>query len=46
MNYELEEILGLSDITPKHLQHKITGPLNIQTYKKLGSEKSSTDGYY
>ena len=42
---ELEEILGLSDITPSHLQQEILGPYNIESYKKLRSEKSSTDDY-
>ena len=42
---ELEEILNISDITPYHVEHQIIGPRNIQTYRKLGIEKSSTDGY-
>ena len=42
---ELEEMLGLPDITPKHLQYNVVGPRFFQDYKKLGSEKSSTDGY-
>ena len=42
---ELEEILNISDITPYHLQHEMIGPRVIQTYWKLRSEKSSTDGY-
>ena len=46
---ELKEKLGevpcISDITPSHLQHEIIGPCNIQAYKKLGLEKSSTMGY-
>ena len=41
---ELEEILSISDITPSHLQQGIIGPRIIQAYKKLRSEKSSTDG--
>ena len=45
MKDELEEILNISDITPNHLQHEKIGPGIIQAYKKLGSEKSSTDGY-
>ena len=42
---ELEEIFSISDITPYHLQHEKIGPRIIQAYRKLGSEKSSTDGY-
>ena len=42
---ELEEILSNSDITPYHLQHETIGPRNIQAYRKLGTEKWSTDGY-
>ena len=41
---ELEEILGLSDIKPTSLQLEIIGPRIVKAYKKLGSEKSSTDG--
>ena len=43
---ELEEIFNNSDITPYHLQHEIIGPGIIQAYRKLGSEKSSCDGYF
>ena len=42
---ELEEILKISDITTSHLQHEVSRPHIIQAYKKLGSVKSSTDGY-
>ena len=42
---ELEEILSIADITPEHLQHEKLGPRIIQAYKKLRSEKSSTDGH-
>ena len=42
---ELEEVFSIPDITPFHLQNKIIGPRNIQAYKVLRSEKSSTDGY-
>ena len=42
---ELEEIIGLSVITLKHLQHEILRPKIIQAYKELRSEKSSTDGF-
>ena len=43
---ELEEILSTSDITLSRLQHEKIGPRIIQIYKKLGSEKSSTDSYF
>ena len=43
---ELEEILTISDITPYHLQREKIGPRIIEAYKKLRSEKSSTDGYF
>ena len=42
---ELEEILGFSDISPEHLQHKIVGSPIIKTYRKLASEKEQTDVY-
>ena len=42
---ELEEVLIISDITPYHLQHEEIGPRNIEVYRNLGSENSSTDGY-
>ena len=42
---ELEEILGISDITPSHLQKEKIKLRKIPAYKKLGSEKSSTVGY-
>ena len=45
MKDELEEIHDISDITPSDLQHETIGPRNIHAYKKLRSEKSSTDGY-
>ena len=41
---EPEEILSISDITPYHLQHEKIGPRIIQAYRKLGLEKTSTDG--
>ena len=43
---ELEEVLIISDVTPYHPQHEKTGTRNIEAYKKLRSEKSSTDGYF
>ena len=42
---ELEEILNLSGNTLKHPQHEKIGPRIIHAFEKLGSEKSSTDGY-
>ena len=42
---EVEEIPNFSDITPYRLQHEIIGPRFIQAYRKLGLEKSSTDGF-
>ena len=45
IKYELEKILGLSDITRKRLQHNILGPRFIKSYRKLGSENARTDGY-
>ena len=42
---EVEVILSISDFTPKHLQQEKLGPRFFQAYKKLGSEKSSLDGY-
>ena len=41
---ELDEILTISQITPNYLQHQFIGPRIIQVYRKLGLEKSSTDG--
>ena len=43
---DLEEILALSDIPRKLLQHEIIGPRIIKAYKKLSSEKRKTDGYF
>ena len=42
---ELEEFLDISNISSKHLQHDIVGPPIIKAYRKLGSEKLSSDGY-
>ena len=42
---EVDEVLNISKITPSHLQHDIIGPRINQTYKKLRSEKPSSDGY-
>ena len=41
----LEEILSIIDFTPSHLEHERIGQRIFKAYKKLGSEKSSTDGY-
>ena len=38
-------MLKISDNTAQHQKHEKIGPRIIQTYKKLGLEKSSTDGY-
>ena len=40
---EIEETLNISDVTPTHIQPEVRRPRNIEAYKKLGSEKSSTD---
>ena len=45
MKCEPEEIVNLPDIKPKDLK-MVLGPRNIQAYKNLGLEKSSTDGYF
>ena len=45
LRIDLEEILSISDVTSKHLQSEKVGPRNIQAYKKLRLEKSSTDRY-
>ena len=42
---ELEEILSISDITPYHLQHETIGPRITEANKRIGLEKTSTDGY-
>ena len=42
---DVEEILGLSDISPQHLQHKIMRPRNFKAYQKFSSEKKQTDAY-
>ena len=41
LKVELGEVLSFSDITPSHLLHET---IIIQAYRKLRSEKSSTDG--
>ena len=42
---ELEEILNIPNNTDDLLEDETKGPRIIKTYWKLGSEKSSTDGY-
>ena len=42
---ELEETFNLKEIAAEHLQADILGPHSIKLYKKLKSEKSSTDAY-
>ena len=41
---EPEENLSISDLTPYHLQHENRGPRIIEAFKKVGLEKSNTDG--
>ena len=43
---ELGEILGISNITPNHLQDKTLGPRNVIAYRKISLEKRQTDGYF
>ena len=38
-------MLTTSDITPYHLQYEKIGLRNIEAYRKLRLERSSTDGY-
>ena len=42
---ELEEILGIPNITDDHLEDDTIVPRIIEAYRKLRLEKSSTDGY-
>ena len=42
---ELEEILNIPNFTDGHLEDETLGPLIIETFWDLRSEKSSTDGY-
>ena len=44
LNGEAEETLGLSDISPKHLQDKILGPRNIQNIQKTSVRKKTLMG--
>ena len=41
---ELEEVLNISNITPKHLQDEIIGPRIISANKKIRN-KTETDGW-
>ena len=43
---EVAEIFGFSKTTSKLLQRDILGLRNIEACEKLGSEMSSTDGYF
>ena len=43
---KVAEVFGLSNISPKHLQHEIRGPNIIETYRKPSIEKSQPDWYY
>ena len=45
LKHENEEIVTISDITPKRLQHDIIGPRTIQAYKNKRSGKSGTEFY-
>ena len=42
---EVEEILNIPTITDDHLEDETLAPRIAETYWKLGSDKSSTDGY-
>ena len=42
---EVEEILNIPMITDSHLEDKATAERTAKTYRKLRSDKSSTDGY-
>ena len=41
---KVTEVLGLSDISSEKLNHEISGPIIIETYRKLSTEESQTDG--
>ena len=43
---KIAEVLGLSDIINKDLEHEICSPNIYKTYRKLSTAKSLTDGYY
>ena len=42
---EIEEILGIPNITDDHLEDETIVPRIIEAYRKLRSDKSSHDGY-
>ena len=42
---ELEEILGISNITDDHLEDKITAERIFKAYREFRSDNSSHDGY-
>ena len=42
---ELQEFFDIEDITCGHFQDEKLGPLNVTFYKKIKSEKPSTDAY-
>ena len=42
---ELEEILDVTDISPRNLEDNTMGPRLFISYRKLNLEKVSTDGY-
>ena len=46
MKVELEENLGISDVSPEHLQFEILGVPNDKAYIKISSEKRQIYGYY
>ena len=45
MKDDLEGILGISDVSPKHLQYEIVGPRIFKAKQKLSSETRETDAY-
>ena len=45
LKHELEKIPNFSDITPLHLQHQKMGPCITSAYRKLRSQKRSSDSY-
>ena len=38
-------VLGFSDIIPEELKHETFGPNIIETFRKISTEKSKTDGF-
>ena len=43
---KVAEVLVVSDTSPKELKHKIHGPDNNKTYRKLSIVKRRTVGYF